>query len=280
MFHFILFAEENFFGPVSASFIRPGRYSDSAASEDDNHDVTMDSTAFSMHFRSLARSESGGDLKTPTGITNLAFEQKTPTPNTTSCKLGSFMVLTGDKKPILRSPVSVEKRSHGNDSNDMSLVGENPNRYDYARLSPRLDALLAEGSKDLSSDAVFVRSLESPSYPNKESEVSKVGTNSNGPMDPKDSADAEPVNHGFHDRSAEAAPVAHTEVINANSYSSVIPIDEIIRSSDDGPVVDASFLNQAQSPNHLNRVIFYFLLLMKLSILFSSVLWYLESNIL
>ncbi|KAF2284764.1 hypothetical protein GH714_029979 [Hevea brasiliensis] len=38
-------AQDNFFGPVSASFIRPGRLSDSAAS-DDNHDITMDSTAF------------------------------------------------------------------------------------------------------------------------------------------------------------------------------------------------------------------------------------------
>lgn len=57
------------------SFIRQGQLSDSAAL-DDNHDVTMDSTAFSMHFRSLARSESGVDFKTPTGV-NLSFEEKT-----------------------------------------------------------------------------------------------------------------------------------------------------------------------------------------------------------
>lgn len=31
----------------------------------------------------------------------------------------------------------------------MSLIGNNPNRYDYGGLSPTLDALLAEGCQDL-----------------------------------------------------------------------------------------------------------------------------------
>ncbi|CAA3011904.1 Hypothetical predicted protein [Olea europaea subsp. europaea] len=135
--------EDNFFGPVSASFIRPGRLSDSAAS-DDNHDVTMDSTAFSMHFRSLARSESGVDFKTPTGV-NLSFEEKTPTNE----NVGSFMKLTLVKKPISESSIPATNVSGSRDSNDMSLVGENPNKYNYEKLSPGLDALLAESRKNL-----------------------------------------------------------------------------------------------------------------------------------
>ncbi|KAL8478032.1 hypothetical protein ACS0TY_030074 [Phlomoides rotata] len=131
--------EDNFFGPVSANFIRPGRLSDSAAS-DDNHDVTMDSTAFSMHYRSLATSESGIDLKTPTGG-QLFFEEKTPTNSNT----GSSMVVTLDKKHIKRSSVPVAEASGIHSSNDMSLVGEYPNKYDFDKLSPGLDAILVEG---------------------------------------------------------------------------------------------------------------------------------------
>ncbi|XP_052178263.1 uncharacterized protein LOC127792022 isoform X2 [Diospyros lotus] len=138
--------EDIFFGPVSASFIRTGRMSDSVAS-DENHDITMDSTAFSMHFRSLARSDSE-DLKTPAGV-HLSFDEKTPTQNTIPTNLGSSMVLTVAKNPISASSTSVEKLSGCSDSNDMSLVGENPDRYDYGRLSFGLDALLAEGTKDL-----------------------------------------------------------------------------------------------------------------------------------
>ncbi|XP_010048333.2 uncharacterized protein LOC104437134 [Eucalyptus grandis] len=139
--------EDNFFGPVSASFIRPGRLSDSAAS-DENHDVTMDSTAFSMHFRSLARSNSGME-KTPTSI-HLTFDEKTPSEKNTSANSGSFMMLTNARKlsPESASPMH-NVQSDGKDSNEMSLIGNNPNRYDYGRLSPTLDALLAEGSQDL-----------------------------------------------------------------------------------------------------------------------------------
>ncbi|XP_073142523.1 uncharacterized protein [Henckelia pumila] len=135
--------EENFFGPVSASFIRPGRLSDSGAS-DDIHDVTMDSTAFSMHYRSLARSESGGELKTPT-VGQLHFEDKTPV----NASVESSMVFSSLKtlRPKSSSPIS--KLSSSRNSNEMSLVVENLNRYDYEKLSPGLDALLAETKKNL-----------------------------------------------------------------------------------------------------------------------------------
>lgn len=139
-------AEDNFFGPVSASFIRPMRLSDSAAS-DDNHDVTMDSTAFSMHFRSLAESDSGRDLKTPTAIRS-GFEDRTPTQNTVRTNPDSFMTLTMADKMISPSSQSGDV-VRSKDSNAMSIVGENSEKYEYGRLSPSLDALLTEGSRDL-----------------------------------------------------------------------------------------------------------------------------------
>ncbi|KAL0400258.1 UNVERIFIED_CONTAM: hypothetical protein Sradi_2369100 [Sesamum radiatum] len=158
-------AEDNFFGPVSANFIRPGRLSDSAAS-DDNHDVTMDSTAFSMHYRSLALSESGVDLKTPTGV-QLFFEEKTQT----NANMGSSMVFTLGKKPIPKSSMPVTEVNDSHNSNDMSLVGENPNKYNYDKLSPGLDALLAESSKNLLSVSVSDDVITSASPKRKESEI-------------------------------------------------------------------------------------------------------------
>ncbi|XP_010542040.1 PREDICTED: uncharacterized protein LOC104815372 [Tarenaya hassleriana] len=136
--------DENFFGPVSAHFIRPGRLSGSAASEE-NHELTMDSTAFSMHFRSLVMSEPG-DTKTPTS-SHVAVEEKTPIQVTPRSDTGSVMVLTKAKKLFPKSPLPVDKVSGGRDSNDMSLVGDNSHKYDYARLSPTLEAMLAAESK-------------------------------------------------------------------------------------------------------------------------------------
>ncbi|KAK6116318.1 hypothetical protein DH2020_049945 [Rehmannia glutinosa] len=159
-----LVTEDNFFGPVSANFIRPGRLSDSAAS-DDNHDVTMDSTAFSMHYRSLARSESGVDLKTPTG--GLFFEEKTPT----DANIGSSMIFTLGKRPIPKSSMQITEVSGSHNSNDMSLVEENPNKYDYEKLSPGLDALLAESRKNLLHVSVSNDIITSPPPKRKEGEV-------------------------------------------------------------------------------------------------------------
>ncbi|XP_010422716.1 PREDICTED: uncharacterized protein LOC104707951 [Camelina sativa] len=129
--------EDSFFGPVSSHFINPGRLSDATISED-HHEMTMDSTAFSMHFRSLARSESG-DVRTP--MSNLPVEET---------DTGSAMVLlTKPKKLFPKSPLPVEKGSGGRDSNDMSIVGENSRKYDYGYISPTLAALLADESMEL-----------------------------------------------------------------------------------------------------------------------------------
>ncbi|KAG7578709.1 hypothetical protein ISN45_Aa03g028820 [Arabidopsis thaliana x Arabidopsis arenosa] len=138
--------EDNFFGPVSSHFINPGRLSDTTFSEE-HHEMTMDSTAFSMHFRSLARSESG-DVRTPTS-SHLRVEEKTPSEVTSRSDTGSAMVLTEPKKLFPKSPVPVDKGSGGRDSNDMSIVGENSRKYDYGYISPTLAAMLGDESKEL-----------------------------------------------------------------------------------------------------------------------------------
>ncbi|KFK31796.1 hypothetical protein AALP_AA6G160100 [Arabis alpina] len=132
--------EDNFFGPVSSHFINPGRLSDATISEE-HHDITMDSTAFSMHYRSLAMSEAG-EVQTPMS-THLPVEDKTPT------HTASAMEFTNPKKRFPKSPLPVDKASGGKDSNDMSIVGENSRKYDYGHISPALEALLAAESNEL-----------------------------------------------------------------------------------------------------------------------------------
>ncbi|KAI3828128.1 hypothetical protein L1987_02225 [Smallanthus sonchifolius] len=138
--------EDNFFGPVSTNFIRRD-LSDSATS-DDNHDQTMDSTAFSMHFRSLARSDSEGDLNTSTRG-RLSFEEKTPTSSSLPSNTRNSMQLTLVNKPNPQPDVSTSKLSMGFQSSDMSLVGEYHDKYDYGKLSPAMDPLLAEDHDDM-----------------------------------------------------------------------------------------------------------------------------------
>ncbi|XP_076915546.1 uncharacterized protein LOC143574934 [Bidens hawaiensis] len=87
----------------------------------------MDSTAFSMHYRSVARSDCSEDFKTL-----ISSEEKTPTPGPRST-----MQFTLENKPH----VSVPKSTTTSHSNDMTLVGEYHDKYDYGRLSPPLIAL-------------------------------------------------------------------------------------------------------------------------------------------
>nr|XP_025667716.1 uncharacterized protein LOC112766080 isoform X4 [Arachis hypogaea] len=126
--------DEAFHGPVLASFIEPGRLSGPDPGFSD--DVTMDSTAFSMHYRSLARSDSD-DLRTPS---------QNWIPAVTSTTEGSFMTLSDARNEICDG----DSASGARDSNDMTVVEDKdyPFRYDYDRMSPSLGAISAEGSKD------------------------------------------------------------------------------------------------------------------------------------
>lgn len=240
----LLHAEDDFFGPVSASFIRPGRLSDSAAS-DDKHDVTMDSTAFSMHFRSLARSDSGIGLKTPTGV-RLSFEEKTPTHTTA----GSSMELTVPRKPIsqLSSPAA------NSESSDMSLVGEKSSEYDYGRISPGLDALLAEGSRNLhttSASDINVASkspryLESQIFPSNENgSALMVNIHNRKAVSPLDNRRCE-ANDDF---STSAARHSVSEI--SSNASKPIPSDILVDYSNSSP----SRLSQMRtSPSHQDNL--------------------------
>ncbi|KAM7503802.1 hypothetical protein LguiB_002706 [Lonicera macranthoides] len=201
-------SNDDFFGPVSASFIRPGQLSDSTSS-DENNDVTKDSTFFSMHFRSLARSDSGGDLKTSTSV-HLSFEEKTPTQDSIPTNLGSSMVLTVAKKPNPLSSTPSAKLSSGNDSNDMSLVGESPNRYDFGRLSPELDALLAEGSKDLHAVTISDNTNVSKSPSNVEGRLLASKEHEGGLMDLIDDGDNK-VGRITHGMPKEGMPIGMGE---------------------------------------------------------------------
>lgn len=161
-------AEDNFFGPVSTSFIRSGRLSTESATStpDNNHDITMDSTAFSLHFRHLMQSDeqasnSEGNFKTPTGL-HIAFGEKT-SGDSMQTNDENFMVLTGIKK-LIPHYTSDGRSNAGGDSNDMSLIVENPNKYDYGKLSPRLDALLTEVQHASVSNQINIsKSPKSPS---------------------------------------------------------------------------------------------------------------------
>ncbi|MFS7921751.1 hypothetical protein Hanom_Chr03g00240561 [Helianthus anomalus] len=138
-------AEDNFFGPVSTNFIRRDLL-DSAGS-DENHDQTMDSTAFSMHYHSLARSDSG-DMKTSTRVH--LFEEKTPTLSSVpSDNTRNSMQLTLVNKPDFHPNISTSNTSTGSPSNDMSLVGHYHDKYDYGNLLPVMDPLMTEDNNDM-----------------------------------------------------------------------------------------------------------------------------------
>ncbi|KAK8568944.1 hypothetical protein V6N12_007477 [Hibiscus sabdariffa] len=238
--------EDNFFGPVSAEFIRPGRLSDSAAS-DDNHDITMDSTAFSMHFRSIARSESG-DLNTSTGVP-LASDEKTPFQATTSSHPESLMVLTKVGKIKSQSPVPINTFSGGRDSNEMSLVGESMHRYDYGRLCPTLEALLAEGS-------------EFSAIPHSDSTIPKLSMtvvshgNGNDCMEPPHFGNSELCIRNNDDMSGKGSFIAQSKLVEATSDSATTltpqSMHDCLSNSKDGPVAE-DFVDH-QTPNQRNKL--------------------------
>ncbi|KAL5199467.1 hypothetical protein ABZP36_020670 [Zizania latifolia] len=121
--------DEDFFGPVSRSFILSGRPSDSGVSEDGNQDITLDSATFSMHFRSVAPPDdcsvnSVGSLRTPNSAS------------------------TGPLKELTGSGYGVKSCNSRDALTDMSLFADNPERYDYAKLSPTLNNLLQKVKDD------------------------------------------------------------------------------------------------------------------------------------
>ncbi|CAA7407808.1 unnamed protein product [Spirodela intermedia] len=121
---------DNLFGPVSTSFIRSGGLSE--VSDDNNHDITLDSTAFSMHFSNIL------PLDDPS--INSVESPRTPTGLSVTNDSEGF-VLHSDAKKI---PSRFGLLKANGYSSDMTLVAEYSNRYDYGKLSPTLQVLLAK----------------------------------------------------------------------------------------------------------------------------------------
>ncbi|RLN13431.1 hypothetical protein C2845_PM09G17810 [Panicum miliaceum] len=112
--------DDNFFGPVSTSFIQTGRPSDAGMSEDDNHDITMDSTMFSMHFRNID-----------------------PPDDCTANSAASLMTPNMESKgPLNELAVSDPGRTLSSGQTDMSLLTGNPRSYNYGKLSPTLNSMM------------------------------------------------------------------------------------------------------------------------------------------
>ncbi|XP_078443090.1 uncharacterized protein LOC144712694 isoform X2 [Wolffia australiana] len=154
--------DDNLFGPVSTSFIRSGGYS--GVSDDNNHDITLDSTAFSMHFSSVLPSDdhtinSVGTPRTPTGM-SLTNTSRSPLLSTEA----------GERTPRF------ELRKANGYSSDMTLVQERKNNYDYGKLSPTMEGLLAKVSEAIQpgSRSIGKKLFSAHNHLTKNSETSKV----------------------------------------------------------------------------------------------------------
>ncbi|XP_050380826.1 uncharacterized protein LOC126798048 [Argentina anserina] len=232
--------EDDFFGPVSSDFIRPG-LCDSAAS-DDFHETTMDTTAFSLHYRSIARSESGA-LKTPTSF-RLPFEEQTPTQSPSDS--GSLMSLEKPKNLTPRSLVSVDKARGEEDSNDMSIIEENPHKYDYGKLSATLDAILAEGSKDLHDSVPASISI----MPSKGPEVAVVENSGIAHMDLRNGRSTEMGNISSHEMSTDPESTSHIKLGETNGLIA----SDVSSNRSYHPSAADSIDDQIQTPNQLIKI--------------------------
>ncbi|THU64033.1 hypothetical protein C4D60_Mb01t22170 [Musa balbisiana] len=134
--------DDNFFGPVSTSFIGSGRLSEAGMSDDSNHDVTLDSTAFSLHFRNIALA----DDCTADSMRSM----RTPTGDATTADAASIIVPTGPKNPFLGSKLFAGNLSGSvGGSSNMSLIEEKSSKYDYGKLSSTLVNLLDQVNRSI-----------------------------------------------------------------------------------------------------------------------------------
>ncbi|OVA19737.1 hypothetical protein BVC80_9059g60 [Macleaya cordata] len=204
------------------------------------------------------QSQTEGNFKTPTR-TQLTFEGKSPTGNSTPNHSGSFMVLTGDDKPIPRPSVSGGKSSGcGGSNDDMSLIDDNPHMYDYGKLSPTLDALLAESSKIMHDVSVSnqVNISKSSSPLNVSSRCNTFDDPGSEVKELNDSGDNELVHVDTQDPPTEMVSDVNSKLSEGNGGSSTSLIDQISNacssSATDALPADASSLgHQNQTLNEL-----------------------------
>jgi hypothetical protein len=137
---FLLFwPDDNFFGPVSRSFMGSERPSDSGMSEHNNnevHDITLDSTAFSLHYRNIG----GGDDRTANSagslLTTPSVDRRTPFVR------GGINGLSGANDTGGRLKFSGSTSSAG--LGDFSLAANNSSFSHYGRMSATLSDILRQ----------------------------------------------------------------------------------------------------------------------------------------
>lgn len=157
------------------------------------------------------------------------------------------MSLTKPKNRTPQSLVPVDKVRGGDDSNDMSIIEENPHRYDYGRLSPTLDALLAEGSKDLHADSVPAPIITTSS---KVGEVAALAENGIGHVDQINGRSTKMGYFDTHDISTDPASVSRIKLSEANG---VLAFD-VSSNRSYHPSAGDSIDDQIQTPNQLIKV--------------------------
>ncbi|GLJ05252.1 hypothetical protein SUGI_0014610 [Cryptomeria japonica] len=125
---------KEFFGPVSLWHIG----SESAARSLPEHDITLDSTEFSQHFSRLASLETEN------------FRQASSTPTDESSQ-ENLMILTNNLE-LNTQPGSVQAPMDGDNAEDMNIIGQSPSEHSCAIISPNIDALMVDRTRQVQSN--------------------------------------------------------------------------------------------------------------------------------
>ncbi|KAJ3678456.1 hypothetical protein LUZ60_002259 [Juncus effusus] len=185
--------DENFFGPVSTRFLKLGRFSDSGILEDNddnnsNHDITMDSTAFSLRFNKV---------------------EDTPSSSASHLITPPVSVLSDGAEKTVSNVKSKEGIS------DFSLIANNSSKYDFGRLSPTLDELLKEVDHGLKPNVLMDQILKLNSDEN---------ISTDHILNPNSDENI-PTNQILNPNSHENIPT--DQILNPNSHEN-IPTDQIL----------------------------------------------------
>ncbi|TQD75925.1 hypothetical protein C1H46_038556 [Malus baccata] len=131
----------------------------------------------------------------------------------------------------------------------MSIIEENPHKYDYGRLSPISDALLAAGGKDMHADSVSVLATSMP--PNG-GEVSASDENGIGHI--RNGRATEMGNFSTNDLSTEVESVSRIKLSESNGgYLHQIAYDTSSNGNHNSAAGDSGD-GQIQTQNQLNNV--------------------------
>ena len=127
-------------------------------------------------------------------------------------------------------------------------------RYDYGRLSPTLEALLTEGSKEFNA----IPASDSTSLKLSMSEFVVSHEIGNDCIEPSHCENSELCNINNHDMSGKGVSTAQYKMVEATGDSKTTCIDQImcdcLSKTKDGPVAEDFVDHQIHTPNQLNKV--------------------------